>query len=55
MFQTNVVEKIKMRILCSINFFPLKSCRYKIMWKNTAELGKPQMTIWCMCIACWMP
>jgi hypothetical protein len=27
---------------------------YEIMWKNIAELGRPQMTIWRMCIACWI-
>ena len=25
------------------------------MWKNIVELGRPQMTIWCMRIACWAP
>jgi hypothetical protein len=24
------------------------------MWKNTAELGMPQMTIWLMRISCWI-
>jgi len=24
------------------------------MWKNIVELGRPQMTIWHMCIACWV-
>jgi len=24
------------------------------MWKNTVERGRPQMTIWCMRIACWI-
>ena len=28
---------------------------YEIMWKNTVQQGKPQMTIWGMCIACWIP
>ena len=23
---------------------------YEIMWKNTVERDRPQMTIWCMCI-----
>ena len=26
-----------------------------IMWKNIVELGRPQMTIWPMRIACWIP
>jgi len=28
---------------------------YDIMWKNIVEWGSPQMTIWCMHVACWMP
>ena len=26
---------------------------HAIMWKNGAEWGRPQMTIWCMHKACW--
>ena len=29
-------------------------CHYEIMWKNTVELCRPQMTIWHMCITCWI-
>jgi len=25
------------------------------MWKNIVELGRPQMTVWHMCIARWIP
>jgi len=25
------------------------------MWKNIEQRGKPQMTVWCMRIACWIP
>ena len=25
------------------------------MWENTVEPGRPQMTIWRMRIACWVP
>ena len=28
---------------------------YEIMWKNTVLPGRPQMTIWCMSSACWIP
>jgi len=28
---------------------------YEIMWKNTLEPGRLQMTILCMRIACWIP
>jgi hypothetical protein len=27
----------------------------EIMWKNIVELGRPQMTVWRMRIACWIP
>ena len=26
---------------------------YGIMWKNNVEPERPQVAIWCMCIACW--
>jgi len=25
------------------------------MWKNIVELGRPQVTIWRLRIACWIP
>ena len=28
---------------------------YEAMWKNIVERGRPQMTIWRMRIACWIP
>jgi len=28
---------------------------YEIMWKNIVERGRPQMIIWRMRIACWIP
>jgi len=38
------------------NFFIFENCAaYEIMWKNIIEAGKPQMTIWRMRIACWIP
>ena len=27
---------------------------FEIMWKNIAELDRPQMAIWHICIACWI-
>ena len=54
MFQTKGVDKIKTCILCSITFFK-NSTIYEIMWKNIVELDRPQMTVWHMCIACWIP
>jgi hypothetical protein len=54
MVQIKVVEKIETRILHSIFFFE-KSAVYEIMWKNVAERGRPQTTIWRMRIVCWIP
>jgi len=28
---------------------------YEVTWKNVVEPGRPQMTIWHMRIACWIP
>jgi hypothetical protein len=28
---------------------------YEIMWNNVVERGRPQMIIWRMRIACWIP
>jgi len=54
MFQTNVVEKFKTRIFCSIIFFP----KILPLWDNVAkyvEPSMPQITIRRMRIACWIP
>jgi hypothetical protein len=53
--EEKVVEKIGIRVLCSITFFPENRAVYEIMWKNTVERGRPQLTIWRMRIACWIP
>jgi hypothetical protein len=46
MFQKKFVEKIKTHILCTLNFFPPENrAVYEIMWRNTVEPEKPQMTI----------
>jgi len=58
MFQAKVVEEIKIYILCSMTFFFLffeNRTVYEIMWQNTVERGRPQMTLWRMRIACWLP
>jgi len=54
MFQTKVVEKLETHSVCSVTFFESYAI-YEIMWKNVVERGDPQMTIWHMCIACWIP
>jgi hypothetical protein len=53
MFQTNVVEKIKTRILCSVT--PPQNRDVYETWNNTVQRGRPQMTIRRMRIACWIP
>ena len=53
MFQTNVVEKIKTHILCSVTFFPPENLAvYEKMWKNIIERYRPPITIWRLRIAC---
>jgi len=52
---TKVVEKLQTHILYSIIFFSEKRVICEIMWKNIAERGRPQMTLWNMRIACWIP
>jgi hypothetical protein len=52
MFQTNAVEKIKTHFVL-VTFF-INLAVNGIVWKNTVERGRPQMTIWRMCIACWI-
>jgi hypothetical protein len=55
MFQIKGVEKIKTHILCTVTFSQ-KSCR---LWdnveKSTVERGRPQIKIWRMRIARWIP
>jgi hypothetical protein len=55
MFQTNVLEKIKIQILYPIIFFFENCAFYETMWKKVEEPGRPQMTIWRLHIACWIP
>jgi uncharacterized paraquat-inducible protein A len=54
MFQKIVVEKIKTNFFVFSNFFENRAV-YEIMWKNIVEGGRPQLTIWHMRIACWIP
>jgi hypothetical protein len=54
MFHTKAVEKIETHIFYSVFFF-LKSCHLWGNWKNIVQRDRPQMEIWRMCIACWLP
>ena len=55
MFQTQIVEKLETHILYSITIFFENLAVYEIMWENTVDRGRPQMTIWPMRFACWIP
>ena len=56
MLQTKFVQKIKTHILCSITFFFFENrAVYEIVWENGAERGSPQMAIWRMRFASWIP
>ena len=37
------------------NFFLKTRAFYEIMWKSIVEPDRPQITIWRMRIACWIP
>ena len=48
------VKKIETDFVFSDLFFFRKKnfALYEIMWKNTLQPGRPQMTIWCVRTAC---
>jgi len=54
MYLTKVVEKIKTNILHSITFSKNHTV-YKTMWKLMVQPDRPQMIIWHMYIAYWIP
>jgi len=54
-FQTAVVNKIKMHILCSVTFFFENNAFYEIMWTGIVETERLQMTIWRRRVAWYMP
>jgi hypothetical protein len=53
MFQTNVVEKMKMHYVFN-NLFFRKLCRCDVTSKNIIGPDRQQMTIWRTRIACWI-
>jgi hypothetical protein len=56
MFQIKVVEKIKTYSLHPMHFFFFENRAVnKTKWKYFVEWSRPQMTIWRMRIACWIP
>jgi mRNA-degrading endonuclease HigB of HigAB toxin-antitoxin module len=55
MFQPKAVEKIKTHFAFNNFFFLENRAVYEIGCKNTVKPGRPQMTVWCMRITCWIP
>ena len=49
------VDKLEPDIICSITFFFGNYAVYEIMSKYVVERGRPQMILWFMRIACWVP
>ena len=47
--------RISKQTFCVQWLFSENRAVYKIMWKNIVEWGRPQMTVWRMHIACWIP
>jgi hypothetical protein len=52
-FQIKVVQKIKIHILLSLNFFPENRAVYDVMSKYVEELERSQMTI-SRRVVCWI-
>jgi len=44
-FRTEILEKIKTRILCSITLFFENHMVYEILWNNTVHRGRQQIAI----------
>ena len=54
MYQTKVVQKIRTYNLCSVNFLEYRAV-YEMRLKSIVEPERPQMTIWRIRVACWLP
>ena len=54
MFQTEIIEKIKTHFVFG-TFFSKTIPFMRKCGKNTVEWGTPQMKVWRMHIACWIP
>jgi hypothetical protein len=52
---TEVVKKIKTHVLYAVIFFFEDLAVYEITWKNIVQPDRPQMAIWRMHVACWIP
>jgi len=51
---SNIRKKTETHLISNKFFFLENRAFYEIMWKNIVERGRPQMTLWCIRIACWM-
>jgi len=54
-FSDKVCTEKSEHISSPIIFFFENRADYGIMWKNIWEACRPQMTVWRMRIACWIP
>jgi hypothetical protein len=56
MFQTEVIQEHQNThfVFDKLVFFENRAV-YEIVWKNMVEWCRPQVTIWRMRIACWIP
>jgi hypothetical protein len=59
-FQEKFGEKNKKPIVCLFSLPPPpprleNRAVYEIVCKGVIDPGRPQVTIWRMCIACWIP
>ena len=50
----NARTRITYTFYVQLCFFFENLTVYEIMLNNTVELGRPQVAIWCMLIACWV-
>ena len=54
LFQAKAEDKLEIHIIFSINFSLGNRAVCEIMWNNTVQPNRPQVTIWRMLIACWI-
>ena len=50
--EKKVVEEVETHILFSVNFFFLNHNFCEILWENTVEPGRAQITLWRLRILC---
>ena len=55
MFWTKVLDKIKTHFMFNNPPSPGNRTIYEMMWKMIVGPGRQQMTVWCVCIAYWIP